>query len=183
MKDQTPRGGRIINNGSISAHAPRPISAAYTATKHAITGLTKSTALDGRAYDICLRPDRHRQRHHRDDRPHGRAACCSPTAARCRSRAWTSRRVANAVVYMASAAARRQCAVHDGDGDQDAVRRQRVKRRRPINGLSKSAVCCSHRVPRGLAAICSAFRGARPAPMAGGQCSSCNPRSGSSRCS
>jgi NAD(P)-dependent dehydrogenase (short-subunit alcohol dehydrogenase family) len=53
MKVQTPRGGRIINNGSISAHAPRPFSAAYTATKHAITGLTKSTALDGRAYDIA----------------------------------------------------------------------------------------------------------------------------------
>ena len=53
MKDQTPRGGRIINNGSISAHAPRPFSAAYTATKHAITGLTKSTSLDGRAYDIA----------------------------------------------------------------------------------------------------------------------------------
>ncbi len=53
MKDQTPRGGRIINNGSISAHAPRPFSVAYTSTKHAITGLTKSTALDGRAYDIA----------------------------------------------------------------------------------------------------------------------------------
>lgn len=53
MKDQDPRGGRIINNGSISAHAPRPRSIAYTATKHAITGLTKSTALDGRAYDIA----------------------------------------------------------------------------------------------------------------------------------
>lgn len=53
MKEQTPRGGRIINNGSISAHAPRPLTVAYTATKHAITGLTKSTALDGRAYDIA----------------------------------------------------------------------------------------------------------------------------------
>jgi NAD(P)-dependent dehydrogenase (short-subunit alcohol dehydrogenase family) len=53
MKDQTPRGGRIINNGSISAHAPRPNSAAYTATKHAITGLTKSTSLDCRKYDIA----------------------------------------------------------------------------------------------------------------------------------
>ena len=53
MKDQSPRGGRIINNGSISATAPRPFSAAYTATKHAITGLTKSTSLDGRAYDIA----------------------------------------------------------------------------------------------------------------------------------
>jgi len=53
MKDQTPRGGRIINNGSISAHAPRPGSAPYTATKHAVTGLTKSTSLDGRKYDIA----------------------------------------------------------------------------------------------------------------------------------
>jgi NAD(P)-dependent dehydrogenase (short-subunit alcohol dehydrogenase family) len=53
MKAQTPRGGRIINNGSISAHVPRPRSVAYTATKHAITGLTRSTSLDGRAYDIA----------------------------------------------------------------------------------------------------------------------------------
>jgi NAD(P)-dependent dehydrogenase (short-subunit alcohol dehydrogenase family) len=53
MKSQTPRGGRIINNGSVSAHVPRPNSAPYTATKHAITGLTKATALDGRMYDIA----------------------------------------------------------------------------------------------------------------------------------
>jgi NAD(P)-dependent dehydrogenase (short-subunit alcohol dehydrogenase family) len=53
MKSQEPRGGRIINNGSISAHAPRPNSAPYTATKHGITGLTKSTSLDGRQYDIA----------------------------------------------------------------------------------------------------------------------------------
>jgi NAD(P)-dependent dehydrogenase (short-subunit alcohol dehydrogenase family) len=53
MKEQDPRGGRIINNGSISAHAPRPHSAPYTATKHAITGLTKATSLDGREYDIA----------------------------------------------------------------------------------------------------------------------------------
>jgi NAD(P)-dependent dehydrogenase (short-subunit alcohol dehydrogenase family) len=53
MKDQAPRGGRIINNGSISATTPRPFSAAYTATKHAITGLTKSTSLDGRVHDIA----------------------------------------------------------------------------------------------------------------------------------
>jgi NAD(P)-dependent dehydrogenase (short-subunit alcohol dehydrogenase family) len=53
MRDQIPRGGRIINNGSISAHAPRPNSAPYTASKHAITGLTKSAALDGRKYDIA----------------------------------------------------------------------------------------------------------------------------------
>jgi NAD(P)-dependent dehydrogenase (short-subunit alcohol dehydrogenase family) len=53
MKAQDPRGGRIINNGSLSAHAPRPNSAPYTSTKHAITGLTKSTSLDGRQYDIA----------------------------------------------------------------------------------------------------------------------------------
>ena len=53
MKEQTPRGGRIVNNGSISAHTPRPMSAPYTATKHAITGLTKSIALDCRQFDIC----------------------------------------------------------------------------------------------------------------------------------
>ena len=53
MKQQEPRGGRIINNGSISAHVPRPLSAAYTASKHAVTGLTRSTSLDGRAYDIA----------------------------------------------------------------------------------------------------------------------------------
>src|SRR5215472_1899572 len=53
MKAQTPRGGRIINNGSISAHTPRPRSAAYTASKHGVTGLTKSTSLDGRASDIA----------------------------------------------------------------------------------------------------------------------------------
>ena len=53
MKRQRPQGGRIINNGSISAHAPRPMSAPYTATKHAISGLTKSIALDGRAFDIA----------------------------------------------------------------------------------------------------------------------------------
>ena len=53
MKDQNPRGGRIINNGSISAHVPRPNSAPYTSTKHAMTGLTRSTSLDGRKYDIA----------------------------------------------------------------------------------------------------------------------------------
>ena len=54
MKDQSPRGGRIINNGSISAHAPRPNSIPYTATKHAVSGLTKSGSLDGRKYDIAV---------------------------------------------------------------------------------------------------------------------------------
>ena len=68
FKAQSPQGGRIINNGSISAHVPRPNSAPYTATKHAITGLTNSAALDGRPFDIACRPDRHRQCRHRDDR-------------------------------------------------------------------------------------------------------------------
>ena len=54
MKSQSPRGGRIINNGSISAHAPRPNSIAYTATKHAVTGITKTASLDGRKYDIAV---------------------------------------------------------------------------------------------------------------------------------
>ncbi len=54
MKDQSPRGGRVINNGSISAHAPRPNSIPYTATKHAVTGMTKSGSLDGRKYDIAV---------------------------------------------------------------------------------------------------------------------------------
>jgi len=53
MKDQDPRGGRIVNNGSISAHVPRPASVAYTATKHAVTGLTRSISLDGRAWDVA----------------------------------------------------------------------------------------------------------------------------------
>ena len=64
MKDQQPRGGRIINNGSISAHAPRPNSAPYTATKHAITGLTKSTVARRPQVRHRVRPDRHRQRRH-----------------------------------------------------------------------------------------------------------------------
>ena len=54
MKAQTPQGGRIINNGSISAHAPRPNSVAYTATKHAVTGITKTASLDGRKYGIAV---------------------------------------------------------------------------------------------------------------------------------
>ena len=54
MKEQSPRGGRIVNNGSISAHTPRPNSIAYTSTKHAVTGITKAAALDGRKYDIAV---------------------------------------------------------------------------------------------------------------------------------
>ena len=100
MKSQTPRGGRIINNGSISAHAPRPNSAPYTATKHAITGLTKCTSLDGREIRHRLRPDRYRQRGDRDDGAHegrggagerhdrGRAANGPPARCRAPSSTW-----------------------------------------------------------------------------------------------
>ncbi len=65
MAAQDPRGGRIINNGSLSAYVPRPYAIAYNATKHAVTGLTKSLALDGRAYRHRVRADRHRQRRRR----------------------------------------------------------------------------------------------------------------------
>ena len=102
MKDQTPRGGRIINNGSISAHAPRPNSAPYTATKHAITGLTKSTSLDGRKYDIaCGQIDIGNAATELAARmAHGRAA----GQRRDRRRAADGRRARrpSAVVYMAS---------------------------------------------------------------------------------
>ena len=102
MKAQTPRGGRIINNGSISAHAPRPDSAPYTATKHAITGLTKSHLARRPHLRHRLRPDRHRQRRHRHDRAHDRRACRRPTARWRPSRAWTCSTSPTRCVYMAS---------------------------------------------------------------------------------
>jgi len=130
MKEQRPQGGRIINNGSISAHVPRPNSAPYTATKHAITGLTRSISLDGRAFNIaCGQIDIGNAATEMTERmsngvaqaegvrsgraPHGRAA----------------RRRRGAV--HGQPAARRQCGVHDGDGDQDAVHRARVKKYPP----------------------------------------------------
>ena len=83
MKSQSPRGGRIINNGSISAHAPRPYSVAYTSTKHAVTGLTKSTSLDCRQYDICCgQVDIGNAITPLTERMAMAKACCSPTAAR-----------------------------------------------------------------------------------------------------
>ena len=96
MKDQTPRGGRIINNGSISAHAPRPFSSAYTSTKHAITGLTKSTNLDGRMYDIAVGQVDIGNAATPDDRPHGRRPrrAAARRHARSTSRAWMRRRSA-----------------------------------------------------------------------------------------
>ena len=122
MKDQNPRGGRIINNGSISAHAPRPFSAAYTSTKHAITGLTKASNLDGRMYDIAVGqvdignaatpmtdrmvagPGCDAARWHDETRAaHGREG-----GRRCRR-------------LYGRPAVRCQRAVHDGHGEQDAV--------------------------------------------------------------
>ena len=82
MKDQDPQGGRIINNGSISAHVPRPNSAPYTASKHAMTGLSKSTSLDGAKVQHRLLPDRHRQ----CADPNG-----CPNAQRCPAGGWLRR--------------------------------------------------------------------------------------------
>jgi NAD(P)-dependent dehydrogenase (short-subunit alcohol dehydrogenase family) len=101
MKAQAPRGGRIINNGSISAHTPRPDSVAYTATKHAITGLTKSISLDGRAFDVaCGQIDignaatELTERFSRGVLQANGAIVAEPT--------FDSRHVADAVLYMAS---------------------------------------------------------------------------------
>jgi NAD(P)-dependent dehydrogenase (short-subunit alcohol dehydrogenase family) len=101
MKDQDPRGGRIINNGSISAHSPRPHSAAYTATKHAITGLTKSTALDGREYDIaCGQIDIGNAGTEMTDRM--KDGVLQPSGAIVREPTFDVSHVARAILYMAS---------------------------------------------------------------------------------
>jgi NAD(P)-dependent dehydrogenase (short-subunit alcohol dehydrogenase family) len=101
MKSQTPRGGRIINNGSISAHAPRPNSAPYTATKHAITGLTKSTSLDGRKYDIaCGQIDIGNAATEMTERMSGGVAQANGTSAV--EPRMNVAHVASAVLYMAS---------------------------------------------------------------------------------
>lgn len=99
MKAQQPQGGRIINNGSISAHVPRPHSAVYTATKHAMTGLTKSTALDGRDYNIaCGQIDIGNARTEMSDRQQNRLAAAAGPA----EPQMDARHVADAVVYMAN---------------------------------------------------------------------------------
>ena len=100
MKTQQPQGGRIINNGSISAHVPRPHSVAYTATKHALTGLTKSTSLDGRAYNIaCGQIDIGNARTEMSDRQQQRL---ESAAAGSTEPQMDARHVADAVVYMAN---------------------------------------------------------------------------------
>ncbi|MBN9054569.1 MAG: 3-oxoacyl-ACP reductase [Shinella sp. 65-6] len=101
MKAQSPRGGRIINNGSISATTPRPNSAPYTATKHAITGLTKSTALDGRKYDIaCGQIDIGNAATDMTERMS--AGVLQPSGEIASEPTMPVRHVADAVVYMAS---------------------------------------------------------------------------------
>ncbi|MEO8596648.1 MAG: SDR family NAD(P)-dependent oxidoreductase [Candidatus Solibacter sp.] len=100
MKSQDPRGGRIINNGSISAHTPRPLSAPYTATKHAITGLTKSIALDGRPFDIaCGQVDIGNAATEMTDRMAGGVLQANGTTAP--EARMDVRHVAGAVLYMA----------------------------------------------------------------------------------
>jgi NAD(P)-dependent dehydrogenase (short-subunit alcohol dehydrogenase family) len=101
MKSQDPRGGRIINNGSISAHTPRPNSAPYTATKHAVTGLTKSTALDGRKYDIaCGQIDIGNAETNMTQRM--KQGVLQPTGTVMVEPTMAAENVAHAVVYMAS---------------------------------------------------------------------------------
>jgi NAD(P)-dependent dehydrogenase (short-subunit alcohol dehydrogenase family) len=101
MKAQTPRGGRIINNGSISAHTPRPYSVAYTSTKHAVTGLTKSTSLDCRQYDIaCGQVDIGNAITPMTDRM--ASGVLQPNGTTMPEPRMDAEHVANAVVYMAS---------------------------------------------------------------------------------
>ena len=121
MRRQAPGGGRIINNGSISAHVPRPHSIAYSATKHAISGLTKATALDGRPYDIaCGQIDIGNA----GTEMTGQMAIGvlqADGSVRPEPRMQPDD-VAKAVVYMAGLH-RRQCGHHDRDGDQNAIHR------------------------------------------------------------
>ena len=135
MKDQSPRGGRIINNGSISAHTPRPLSVAYTSTKHAITGLTKSHRARRPQIRHRLRPDRHRQRRDADDRPHGAGeGVLQPNGTMMHEPRMAGRRCRQGGRLHGEPAAGIERAVHDGDGDQDAVRRTRIGRRPERSG-------------------------------------------------
>ena len=126
MKRQVPRGGRIINNGSISATTPRPLSAPYTATKHAITGLTKSTALDGRAYDIACGQIDIGNAATDMVRPIAEVGALQPDGSVQQEPTFDVAHVGEAVVYMAGLPLVGQRPVADGDGDEDAVRRPRL---------------------------------------------------------
>ena len=173
MKDQTPRGGRIINNGSISAHAPRPFSSAYTSTKHAITGLTKATNLDGRGYDIAVgQVDIGNAATPMTDRMVD--GVLQPDGRKIPEPRMDAKAVGDAVAYMATPPARCQCPVHDGDGFKDAVRRTRLKRA-DIRALSAPKAHCADGGARSIM-----LRGLGPA--SGESCFNCNLRSVCSRC-
>ena len=123
MKAQDPRGGRIINNGSISAHTPRPRSVAYTATKHAVTGLTKSTALDCRGYDItCSQIDIGNAATPLTERMVQGQGVLQADGTHGGRAAHERRRRRPRRGLHRQPAARHQRAVHDGDGEPDAVR-------------------------------------------------------------
>ena len=122
MKSQEPRGGRIINNGSISAHSPRPNSAPYTASKHGITGLTKVTSLDGRKYDIaCGQIDIGNAATEMAERMKKGVPQANGTS-RGRTYDGSGGRCARRRLY-GVAASRRQCSIHDRDGDENALHR------------------------------------------------------------
>ena len=125
MKDQQPQGGRIINNGSISAYAPRPHSAPYTATKHAITGLTKSSSLDGRRFNIaCGQIDIGNAA---TDMTAAFATGVLQANGEIGHRTAPRRRARRASRALhGEPSARCERAVHDGDGDEDAVHRPRI---------------------------------------------------------
>ena len=124
MKAQTPKGGRIINNGSISAHTPRPRAAAYTATKHAVTGLTKQTALDCRNDNIlCSQIDIGNAATPLTDRMVQGAGVLQPDGSMMHRGAHERRRRRPRGGLYRQPAARHQRAVHDGDGERHAVRR------------------------------------------------------------
>ena len=125
MKAQDPAGGRIVNNGSISAHVPRPNSAPYTATKHAMTGLTRSAALDGRKLRHRLRSDRRGQRGDRDDPAHRRGGRAGRRLHRRGGDHGGGERRPRRGLH-GEPAARRERPVHDGDGHQDALHRARL---------------------------------------------------------
>ena len=130
MRDQRPQGGRIINNGSISAYAPRYGSLPYTASKHAITGLTKSLSLDGRAFDIaCGQIDIGNAASDMTARMTGGVPQADGRLAP--EPRIDVEHVARAVVQMADAAARRERPVHHHHGDEDALHRPRL---RPASG-------------------------------------------------
>ena len=128
MKDQDPRGGRIINNGSISAHAPRPNSSPYTSTKHAVTGLTKCASLDGRKYDIACWPDRHRQCVDRDGGTHDQGRASGQRRDQDRTHDGRAARGGRGAAH-GEPAAGYEHAVRDHHGDQNAFRRSRLTER------------------------------------------------------